>query len=398
MTIGLNIAISGCGITGTAAAWFLAQSGHQVTVFEQAAVCRPLGAGILLQPGGQQVLQRMGLLDTLIAQSSRLNGMTAMLTSGRRLVRLQYADLQPGLFGLGVHRGRLFDLLLSACRANGVKIVNAARVTGCSQIGQRMSLQWQWQRQSADSQGACPAEEFDFLIAADGSRSLLRESCQIPTRVIDYDFAALWTTGPADWQSDELYQRVQGTHYLIGMLPIGQGECSYFWGLPVASWDALRGSSFSDWRSLSQGLCPASASVLAGKSSFDELTFATYRHVVMRRWHSDRVVFLGDAAHATSPHLGQGVNLGLEDAECFATALQQQGSQFLPACHQFVTQRRRKLRYYQRLTRLISPFFQSRGVVKGWGRDLCLPWFPYLPLVERQMLRTLCGSKQGWLG
>ena len=95
----MRIAVSGCGITGTAVAYFLAASGHEVVVFEQSRICGPVGAGLLLQPSGQAVLQEMGLLSDLEAKSQRLEGMQAIRRVGTNLwksqVRLQYQCMEP---------------------------------------------------------------------------------------------------------------------------------------------------------------------------------------------------------------------------------------------------------------------------------------------------------------
>ena len=52
---------------------------------------------------------------------------------------------------------------------------------------------------------------------------------------------------------------------------------------------------------------------------------ATYRHVALPRWNEGPVLFIGDAAHGTSPQLGQGANLGLLDAWTLAEALADSG-------------------------------------------------------------------------
>ncbi len=48
---------------------------------------------------------------------------------------------------------------------------------------------------------------------------------------------------------------------------------------------------------------------------------ATYRHVALTHWNAGPVLFIGDAAHGTSPQLGQGANLGLMDAWVLAKTL-----------------------------------------------------------------------------
>ncbi len=124
----------------------------------------------------------------------------------------------------------------------------------------------------------------------------------------------------------------------------------------------------------------------------------------MARQVTNRVIFLGDSAHATSPHLGQGVNLGLEDAICFSDCLgewtekaQSNADVFSLVCQSFLKQRASKVAYYQQLTKLISPFFQSDGKLKGIVRNLFLPWLSHAPFVRHEMLRTLAGVKRGRL-
>ncbi len=383
----MKIAVSGCGIAGATVAFLLAEQGHAVTVFEQAGESLAVGAGILVSPTGQQMLHQAGILAGLMEHSAWLEGMLAVLENGRRLTELRYGWLDGQLFGLGVHRGRLFERLLERCRAAGVEIRNGFCVETCEERARELVLR--------DTSGAC-ATGFDCMVVADGSRSRLRKKLFPATRVVEYRHAALWVTAPCDFQPGHLYQVVRGTNRLVGLLPIGKGESSFFWGLPADSFQPLKQAGFAAWRDEVLGICPESESVFSTVSSFGQLTYARYRHVVMPRWHTERVLFLGDAAHATSPHLGQGVNLALQDAVCFAECLASSHG-FGDACRNWVSRRRRQLRYYQQLTRLISPFFQSHGNLLAGLRDFGLPLLGRVPWTRRQMLRTLCGFKQGWL-
>ena len=397
----MNIAVAGCGITGTAAAYFLAKAGHQVTIFEQAKQCGPVGAGIMLQPSGQAVLRSMGLLEPIESCSARLEGMTAKLVSGKNLVQLKYADLSSELYGIGAHRGRLFQLLYQACEEAGVTICTGARVCGYESLDKGKNKKVRLLFESPEEEPKLRGE-FDFVIGADGSLSALRDHlCRqegLKSRTIEYDYAALWMTTRTEYRSDQLVQVVNGTQELVGILPIGPDECSFFWGLKADEHQQLILASFSDWRDSALRTCPEAEPLLADKMGFEEFTFARYRHVKTNRPHGARAILLGDAAHATSPHLGQGANLGLEDAALFAEALAETGNEFHNACLLFAKRRSRQVRFYQSLTRILTPFFQSRGTWKGVARNLFLPWFPTIPFVRRQMLRTLCGLKKGWLG
>jgi 2-polyprenyl-6-methoxyphenol hydroxylase-like FAD-dependent oxidoreductase len=236
---------------------------------------------------------------------------------------------------------------------------------------------------------------FDFLVAADGSRSELRTAAKLASRTVDYSYAAIWATGPCSTVHNRLHQVIDGTSRLVGLLPIGNGQCSFFWGLHRDQYSQLVERGISEWKQEVVEMCSPAKQLLDSIASFDEMTFAGYRHVGMRRWYAEKIVFVGDAAHPSSPHLGQGVNLALEDAVCFADALQETGN-FRDATERYQQLRQRKVRYYQSLTRLLTPFFQSDVPLAATARNLGLPWFPRFPWVRRRMLRTLSGLQDGW--
>jgi 2-polyprenyl-6-methoxyphenol hydroxylase-like FAD-dependent oxidoreductase len=109
--VGMRIAIIGYGTGGQAAALMLSADGHQVEVFERAATPGPVGAGFLLQPVGLQVLWELGLLEAVLSHGAlitRLHGVTA---TGRPVMDMRYGELDQRLFGLGLQRGALFELL-----------------------------------------------------------------------------------------------------------------------------------------------------------------------------------------------------------------------------------------------------------------------------------------------
>lgn len=382
----MKIAITGCGIAGTAAGFLLSQQGHAVTIFEQAEKCSPVGAGILIQPIGQAVIKHLGIYDQIEQQSARLDYIEAIKHTGGRLVFLEYQRLRRQLFGLGVHRGLLFSSLLDLSIKVGAEIRENARISGFTHTTDGVVLAMDEDEQS---------EAFDCIVATDGARSILRNAAGIRHRSIDYEYGALWKTGSCTAVSDRLLQMVEGTKKLVGLLPIGKNQCSFFWGLTADQFADYQRQGIEVWKEDVRQLCPRAEEILAQIDSFAELTFTTYRDVSMKSCWTDRIVFLGDAAHPTSPHLGQGANLALEDVWEFTECLKNT-AEFATACRQYEALRRQKILYYQQVTRWLTPFFQSDGWLKGWGRDLFLPLMCQTPVLREQMLKTLCGFKAGW--
>jgi 2-polyprenyl-6-methoxyphenol hydroxylase-like FAD-dependent oxidoreductase len=128
-----HVGITGFGIAGGALAILLARAGHKVTLIERALQVGPVGAGFLLQPSGQRVLKRIGLLENIAAQSEPLHGLHAFKASGGTLVHLRYKGAGPNLHAYGVHRGLLFETLHQAVLRENVplprRVLNSGRLT-----------------------------------------------------------------------------------------------------------------------------------------------------------------------------------------------------------------------------------------------------------------------------
>ncbi|MBM3798231.1 MAG: FAD-dependent monooxygenase [Acidobacteria bacterium] len=170
-----RIAIVGCGMAGLLSAVLLKRRYH-VTLFEQSETLEPVGAGFLLQPVGQAVLDRAGLLDPIRAQAAAIHDLRAQHVSGRELIRLPFQRRHhPHEHALGVHRGDIFQVLLNAARAAGVEPRTGARAVGWDAAGYL---------QFADGAREGP---FDLILAADGSRSALRAVTR--PRVFEYGYS-----------------------------------------------------------------------------------------------------------------------------------------------------------------------------------------------------------------
>ncbi|MEM7227636.1 MAG: NAD(P)/FAD-dependent oxidoreductase [Planctomycetota bacterium] len=390
----LRIGIVGGGTAGQAFAILCARQGHDVTVFEQAPQFGPVGAGLLIQPTGLSILRRLGVATELLDLGSPIHRLYGTTHRGRNVLSLAYRDLDPRLHGLGVRRSALNAVLFAAMTELTIDIQFG--VTACSFNDDRDGFL------TADGQEHGP---FDLLVAADGARSSLRASLpHLVRRDRRYRWGALWFIGEDrdTVYGDTLRQFYRGTQNMIGFLPSGRAShsappsVSLFWSLPLDHWAGAEHWDLESWKATVRQLTPDAEPLLSQITASDQLVFAPYHDVIMRRPYEGRVVFLGDSSHAMSPQLGQGVNLALLDASVLADTLTDHAS-LAEAFSAFHRIRRRNVAFYHRASRWLTPFFQSNMTPVGLMRDVIMGPMCHAPFVRHQMLLSLCGVKTGAL-
>jgi len=389
---GLDIGVAGCGIGGLAAALLLARDGHEVRLYERFESPRPVGSGLIIQPTGLAVLDRLGLAAALAAAAAPVDRLVGKAEpSGRIVLDVRYEWLRrPGACGHGVHRSALFDILHRAVIAEGIPIDTARTVTTVAD------------RRLVFADGTRSARH-DLIVDALGSTSPLAGE---PARPLAY--GALWAS--LDWVEgfDEaaLEQRYRRASVMTGVLPVGHAagggrrHAAFFWSLRgdrLACWREL---GLEPWKAEVRALWPATAPLLDQIESLDRLTFARYAHRTLREPAGPGLIHIGDSWHSTSPQLGQGANMALLDSWALARALRED-SDLDSALRRAVALRRRHVRLYQALSRLFTPAYQSDGRLLPWVRDRLVPPFGRLwpaTRIQAEMVAGTFGSPLERLG
>ena len=392
MNASLHIAVVGYGTAGQALAVALSGDGHRVTVFERVPHPGPVGAGFLLQPTGLAVLWALGLLPQALAHGAPVSRLYGETLAGRPVMDMRYRELHPALYGLGIQRGAMFELLDRAWTQARTLVCGRAIVRVDADAGVLHDAE-------GDAHGP-----YDLIVVADGSASSLRAQVGEVAYDRPYPWGAQWCLVPAEgWAwPDELRQRYHRARRMVGMLPVGTRpddpvpRVSFFWSVPVRELDATPPGE-AEWRAQVGAAWPEVMPHLAGTAVPGGLAVARYRDSVLRRWHRGRAVLAGDGAHAMSPQLGQGANMALVDALVLRDCLRAAGD--VPAAlAAYVAARRDHIRAYHLWSRWLTPLFQSDHDVVAWVRDLVFHPLSRLPGSRGQALRILTGTRRGWFG
>ncbi|UVK47661.1 FAD-dependent monooxygenase [Mesorhizobium sp. AR07] len=391
MGISYDIAIAGAGPAGLAMALYLKRAGHNVTMFERFEEPKPVGSGLILQPTGLTVLADLGLLDDILALGSRIDRLHgADAATGRTVLDVRYDAQRGGRFGLAVHRAALFGVLFRAARREAIAIETGIEIDTL-EAGERATLI------RGNGRRAGP---FDLVVDASGSRSKLRRSVGNPGAPRPLTYGAFWAS--LGWRGDgfdehALLQRYDKASVMIGVLPIGRPEpgadkmVAFFWSLKPADVERVRAVGLDAWKARVVSLWPECEAFTSQIEDFDQLSLARYGHHTMKWPAGRRLAIIGDAAHSTSPQLGQGANMALLDAAALSHALARTGS-VEAALEAYAKARRWHVRIFQALSLAFTPFYQSDSVTLPFIRDRLVATVAKIPPAPQFLASMVAGT------
>jgi 2-octaprenyl-3-methyl-6-methoxy-1,4-benzoquinol hydroxylase/2-octaprenylphenol hydroxylase len=303
----LDVAVVGGGMVGGAAALALARAGFSTALLEaRAPRAWDVHDEVDLRVVGL-AQSSLALLDDLDvwpsireARSSPYSRMHVWDAQSGAAIDFDAAREGRNLLGYIVENSLVQWMLWHALDAAGVHCLCPAEVRGFEPRGDRVQLEL------ADGEALTAS----VLVAADGAASPLRRMAGIDTRGRDYAQRAV----VAHVGTERAHQATAWQRFLPGgplaLLPLADGRSSLVWSLPEAEAQrvlALDDRAFCDELGVASDFRLGRIVASTPRAAFPlKLQLAT-------RYHADRFVLLGDAAHTVHPLAGQGVNLGLRD-------------------------------------------------------------------------------------
>lgn len=307
--------IIGGGIAGPVMAMFLQRIGVQSTIYEaKDASDDPAGLFLTISSSGLRVLKALGIDEKVAARGTHTTGVVLWSSRGKRLGEVRHAQHEDLVSGsLVIKRGVLHQTLRDEALSRGIPIEFDKRLTNIDTADQTVVAHFE---DGSQTKG-------DLLIGCDGVRSKTRQI--IAPHIPPPNFRELICCGGIAFGSFATQQLnvlnlTLGAGATFGYLTQPSGETvwlSYhpFPGNPTSA--EIASIPQEEWRQRLLGLHgndPEPISDIINSSQGTIKGVRMYDGISPPTWHSKRVVLVGDAAHATLPHAGQGASMALESA------------------------------------------------------------------------------------
>ena len=312
----LRILIVGAGIGGLTAAVALRDKGFAVEMIERDPEWKVYGVGIIQQGNVIRAMAQLGLLEGYLDAGSPFDFLEVFTPAGDRVARISLPKLDARYpAGLGVGRRTLHEFLGSSARAAGATIRLGATATRIENGTAGVDV--------AFNDGT--SGRYDVVIGADGVYSATREMLFPDAEKPRFMGQSVWRYNlprPAGLDAIRAYDGAIG----MGLVPLSPSLIYMYVTTPEPGNPRYpREGLAARLRLKLAGAAPGIAELVPLITDDDEVVYKPLEKIFIDGpWHKGRVVLLGDAVHATTPHLGQGAGMAIEDSLVLADELTRQ--------------------------------------------------------------------------
>ncbi|MDV3125217.1 FAD-binding domain [Mycobacterium sp. 21AC1] len=309
----MRIAISGAGIAGPTAAYWLQRSGHIPTLIERAPALRTGGYVIDFWGVGYRIAQLMGIEHDVLDAGYRVRKLRGVRSNGHSFANVDVDAFVRAVDGryVTIARSDLAAIIYSSI-ADDVEVIFDDTVTDIDNRSDGVTVSFERH----------PAREFDLILGADGLHSAVREltfGSEGTEHYLGCCVGAFTTDGyrPRDELTYVLYN-VPGAQ--VGRFALRDDRTLFLFVFRHPD-----PHSVDDARALLRarfdGVGWECRPILARLDSATDLYFDAVSQIRLDRWSRGRVALLGDAAAAVSFLAGEGTGLAMLEAYVLAGEL-----------------------------------------------------------------------------
>lgn len=314
MSKSLSTIVVGGGLGGMATAIAFRQQGFEVTLIDADPEWKVIGAGITITGPTLRAFQSLGLLDAVRAQGFMSSEVKFFTPAGQLVSTMPTPILEPGIPPAGgILRPTLHKIMSERVIEAGVTVALGVTVEHFADDGDAVSVRL------SDGRSA----RYDVMVGADGIASTTRNRLFPNAPQPEFVGQGCWRVlakRPPEVSGAEIYF---GPGYKVGLNP-----CAPDW-MYVFVTMSMPGNPFVEDDELlprmQEILSPIGGNIAAVREGLSATSMVNYRPLealmLDRPWHKGRVGLVGDAVHATTPHLASGAGMAVEDGVVLAEEL-----------------------------------------------------------------------------
>lgn len=304
----MEVAIIGAGIGGLTLALYLKRQGINPVIYESAAAIEPAGAGIMMAYNAMQVFEYLGLAESIIAAGNKIKGFEISDQKERLIMAtsLDQSDIKKGIYNVAIHRTDLQRILAAAVGYEHIRL--SSRLQSIEK-GTKTKLLFE-----DGHEATC-----DILFGADGIKSVVRNHITPQSTIRD--------TGQVCWRGI-CTQPFPGLERELGIEQWGKGDRFGYVVLNARQiyWYAVSKSKYTMGRQVPgriRSFNPLAQQLIAATPEENIIYSALADLSPLAFWYQENICLIGDAAHATTPNMGQGGCQAIEDAYTIGKLLEQ---------------------------------------------------------------------------
>lgn len=315
-----KVLVVGGGIGGLCAAIALRRKGIEVNLIELKAEWTVYGVGIIQQSNVVREMAQLGVLDGYLDAAFAFEDVTINTTDGQQLVRIPGQRLAGPEYpaNVGISRLALHQVLSETAIELGASVRLGLSVETLTEAGEGVDVLF-----TDGSRG-----RYDLVVGADGLFSKVRSLLFGDKYQPRFTGQSVWRYNfPRPIEIDHL-ATYQGPAGNAGLVPLADNlmymyVTSHEPGNPRMDMDSLA----AEMRKRLSGFTGLIGELREQISESSQVVYKPLEVVfVSEPWYRGRVLLIGDAAHAATPHLGQGAGMAIEDAVVLGEELTAGGS------------------------------------------------------------------------
>jgi 2-polyprenyl-6-methoxyphenol hydroxylase-like FAD-dependent oxidoreductase len=303
-----KVLIVGGGIAGMASAIRFGEAGVAVDLIDIDPEWRVYGAGITITGPTLRAYQRLGLIEAIKAEGAITNGSRIFRFDGVHLQDLDEPALEEGLPATGgIMRPILHRIMQARVKELGTTIRLDLTVSALNNVGEGVDV--------AFSDGSCG--RYDLVVGADSIKSQVRQLAFPHMGKAEHTGQGCWRISIAKPPKLDRGEFYFGHQFPAGITPCGQDKV-YMWMLTPHIRREKHFDEVELYDNLKANLAPFGGNAGWIRDNMSRDDWINYRPLVAvlqpGPWHSGRIVLVGDAVHATTPHLASGAGMAVESA------------------------------------------------------------------------------------